>query len=74
MLRWRKNLPLRKGGLVADSADGDRYWVNRHVEGGTVYWTLAVRWHWSEAVRTYCGGMRFARQKHAKEIAERLAS
>lgn len=73
MLKWRKNLPLRKGGLVADSPDGSRYWIHRHEKFGQVYWTLSVRRYWSDRILEFGGGHWFARQKHAKECANRLA-
>lgn len=77
MLQWRKNLPLRKGGLVADAADGTRYWIHRHtgaihgIDRGverTVY-RLVYRLPSGEF---YKDDYVFRRQKYAKACAERI--
>lgn len=72
MLTWKKNLPLRKGALVADTEDGTRYWIHRHEKFGQVFWTLAYRLPGDEKPTSYSSGHWFARQKYAKECAERI--
>ena len=65
-MRWRRNLPLRKGGLVAD-ASGARYWIHR---AGTNSYRLTYRIPGSDAIWHH--DVLFSRQMHAKGCAERI--
>lgn len=71
MLRWRKNLPLRKGGLIADSSSGVRYWIHRHEKFSVTFWSLSYRLP-GEEVANFRSGHWFARQKYAKEMANEI--
>jgi len=67
MLDWKRNLPTRKRGLVAD-VRGARFWI--HPTGRCSY-RLTYRLPGSETIWHH--DVLFGRQMHAKEVADRLA-